>query len=57
MRRNTISSLLLAGYLSLSLNTALAQDNERRNIDFQALEPFQVFDNLYFVGIKAVAAT
>ena len=56
MCRNTISSLLLAGCMSLSLNTALAQDNERRNIDFQALEPFQVFDNLYFVGIKAVAS-
>ena len=56
MRLKTIISLLLSGYLFLTIYLASAQENERRDIGFQALEPFQIFDNLYFVGIKAVAS-
>ena len=56
MRLKTIISLLLSGYLFLTIYLASAQENERRDIEFQALEPFQIFDNLYFVGIKAVAS-
>ena len=51
-----IRSLLLTLGLSLSMNAAFSQQDQRRDIDFQAMEPFQVFDNLYFVGIKAVAS-
>ena len=52
----SIRSLLLTLGLSLSMNAAFSQQDQRRDIDFQAMEPFQVFDNLYFVGIKAVAS-
>ena len=48
MRLKTIISLLLSGYLFLTIYLASAQENERRDIEFQALEPFQIFDNLYF---------
>ncbi len=56
MRLKNIISLLLSGYLFLTIYLASAQENERRDIEFQALEPFQNFDNLYFVGIKDVAS-
>ena len=56
MRLKNIISFLLSGYLFLTIYLASAQENERRDIEFQALEPFQIFDNLYFVGIKAVAS-
>ena len=45
-----IRSLLLTLGLSLSMSAAFSQQDQRRNIDFQAMEPFQVFDNLYFVS-------
>ena len=54
-RHRNIILLLILG-LFLQLGTACAQMDERRDINFQALEPYQIFDNLYFVGIKAVAS-
>ena len=56
MYRLAFRILLLVLGLSLLPGTALSQLDERLDIDFQAVEPFQVFDNLYFVGIKAVAS-
>ncbi|MBT5030865.1 MAG: MBL fold metallo-hydrolase [Proteobacteria bacterium] len=55
MYRRTIN-ILLAVSLSLSLGSAFAQQSDRRDINVQTMEPFQVFDNVYFVGIKAVAS-
>jgi metallo-beta-lactamase class B len=56
MHQLNFRTLLLAVVCYLPLSAAFSQVGERRDIDFQAEEPFQVFDNLYFVGIKAVAS-
>ncbi len=56
MNQPKLKMLLIVLGLSLQPGAAISQQDERRDIDFQAVEPFQVFDNLYFVGIKAVAS-
>ena len=56
MYRQKINTLLIVLGLLLPLGNTFAQQDERRDIDFQAVEPFQIFDNVYFVGIKAVAS-
>lgn len=48
--------LLLVVSLSLSMSAALAQRDERRDLAYQDVEPFQIFDNLYFVGIRTVSS-
>ena len=59
MKRTTNHGLLLAlGLLfSLSLNSVAAQElSENDDPEFQRVAPFQVFDNLYYVGAKWVSA-
>ena len=56
IRRHPVLGALLALSVSLPLPGAVAQQDPRRDIEFQAVEPFRVFDNLYFVGIRAVAS-
>ncbi|MDG2087902.1 MAG: MBL fold metallo-hydrolase [Arenicellaceae bacterium] len=63
MYRQKISTLLIALVLVLPLSNAFAQVDEygftrteRNDISAQATEPFQIFDNVYFVGIQAVAS-
>ena len=55
-RRHPLRGALLGLAVSLALPGAVAQQDQRRDIEFQAVEPFAVFDNLYFVGIRAVAS-
>ena len=59
MKRTTNHGLLLALglLLSLSLNSVAAQElSENDDPEFQRVAPFQVFDNLYYVGAKWVSA-
>jgi metallo-beta-lactamase class B len=49
--------LALSLLLSLSINSASAQElSQNDDPEFQRVAPFQVFDNLYYVGAKWVAA-
>lgn len=59
LKRTSNHGLLLALglLLSLSLNSVSAQElSERDDPQFQRVSPFQVFDNLYYVGAKWVSA-
>ncbi|MEX0963505.1 MAG: MBL fold metallo-hydrolase [Pseudohongiellaceae bacterium] len=57
MLRTRNHGLLLALCLMLSIGTALAQElSDNDNPELQRVPPFQVFDNLYYVGAKWVAA-
>ena len=42
-------------YLFLT-NLSWAQQDSRDDIDLQRVEPFQVFDNLYYVGARWVSS-
>ncbi len=59
MKRTAAHGLVLALglLLSLSLNSVSAQElSENDDPEFQRVAPFQVFDNLYYVGAKWVSA-
>ncbi len=57
MSRTRISGLLITLGLALGLNSAFAQElNPNDDLAIQRVAPFQVFDNLYYVGAKWVAA-
>ncbi|MBH97463.1 MAG: hypothetical protein CMM56_03325 [Rhodospirillaceae bacterium] len=56
MHQKTCRAFLLSVFIFLTSTSSISQQNQRRDISYQALEPFQIFDNLYFVGIKAVAS-
>ena len=47
--------VMMTSLLLLSSNTILAQDIDH-NPETQRVEPFQVFDNLYYIGAKWVGA-
>ena len=49
--------LALGLLLSLCLNSVSAQElSQNDDPEFQRVAPFQVFDNLYYVGAKWVSA-
>ena len=58
--KKTTNSRLLLGlglFLSLSFHHVFAQElRESDDLEFQRVAPFQVFDNLYYVGAKWVSA-
>jgi len=59
LKRTTNRGLLLGlgFFLCLSLGSVSAQElSENDDPEFQRVAPFQVFDNLYYVGAKWVAA-
>ncbi len=57
MSRLRIQGLLLSLSLAFCLNPAFAQElSENDDPSIQRVAPFQVFDNLYYVGAKWVAA-
>lgn len=57
MNRSSINGLIIALSLGLCIGTVSAQElSENDDPAIQRVAPFQVFDNLYYVGAKWVAA-
>lgn len=53
--RKLIGSVVFICLLVLS-NATLAQDDDLHDPEVQRVEPFQVFDNLYYIGVDWVAS-
>lgn len=53
--RKLIGSVVFICMFFLS-SAALAQGDDRHNPEVQRVEPFQVFDNLYYIGVDWVAS-
>jgi metallo-beta-lactamase class B len=53
--RKLIGSVVFICLLVLS-NATLAQGDELHDPEVQRVEPFQVFDNLYYIGVDWVAS-
>ena len=56
MNRTIKLALIFSFGLFLSANTSAQELSENDDPEFQRVAPFQVFDNLYYVGAKWVAA-
>ena len=56
MNRTIKLALIFSFGLFLSANTSAQELSENDDPQFQRVAPFQVFDNLYYVGAKWVAA-
>lgn len=54
--RRTRMALVTSFLLSLSASISAQELSQNDDPDFQRVEPFQVFDNLYYVGAKWVSA-
>ena len=56
MRKILGNELKISLIFLLLLNTSWAQQDSKDDIESQRIEPFQVFDNLYYVGSKWVSS-
>ncbi len=56
MKRLFVAAILVAAALEPLNAQTSARANDITNLEAQRVEPFKVFDNLYFVGVKYVSA-
>ena len=56
MRKSLANGLRVSYLLLLLINSSWAQQDSIDDIESQRIEPFQVFDNLYYVGSKWVSS-
>ena len=56
MRKRLANGLRVSYLLLLLINSSWAQQDSIDDIESQRIEPFQVFDNLYYVGSKWVSS-
>tara|TARA_B100000427_G_scaffold327592_2_gene338693 strand:+ start:1148 stop:1990 length:843 start_codon:yes stop_codon:yes gene_type:complete len=56
MRKSLANGLRVSYLLLLLINSSWAQQDSVDDIESQRIEPFQVFDNLYYVGSKWVSS-
>ena len=56
MRKSLANGLRVSYLFLLLINSTWAQQGSKDDIESQRVEPFQVFDNLYYVGSKWVSS-
>ena len=56
MRKSLANGIRVSYLFLLLISSSWAQQDSKDDIESQRVEPFQVFDNLYYVGSKSVSA-